>query len=90
MGRFECEIFHNCGKSAEIGVGLEGRSGVDQDKSEETSRTEANALIDITTGIPYICLMEFEWDENKAAANLAKHGIPFEYAARAFSSTPTD
>jgi uncharacterized DUF497 family protein len=34
--------------------------------------------------------MEFEWDENKAAANLAKHGIPFEYAARAFSSTPTD
>ncbi len=28
--------------------------------------------------------MEFEWDENKAAANLAKHGIPFEFAARVF------
>ena len=28
--------------------------------------------------------MEFEWDENKAAANLIKHGIPFEYAARVF------
>ena len=28
--------------------------------------------------------MEFEWDENKAAMNLAKHGIPFEYAARVF------
>lgn len=28
--------------------------------------------------------MEFEWDENKAAMNLAKHGIPLEYAARVF------
>ena len=28
--------------------------------------------------------MEFEWDERKAARNLAKHGVPFEYAARAF------
>ncbi len=28
--------------------------------------------------------MEFEWDENKAADNLAKHGIPFAYAARIF------
>ena len=28
--------------------------------------------------------MEFEWDENKAAANLAKHGISFEYATRVF------
>ena len=28
--------------------------------------------------------MEFEWDENKAAMNLAKHGIPFEYATRVF------
>ena len=28
--------------------------------------------------------MEFEWDDSKAAANLAKHGVNFEYAARAF------
>ena len=28
--------------------------------------------------------MEFEWDENKAVLNLAKHGIPFEYAVRVF------
>ena len=28
--------------------------------------------------------MEFEWDPAKAAANLAKHGITFETAARAF------
>ena len=28
--------------------------------------------------------MEFEWDEDKAALNLVKHGIPFEYAARVF------
>ena len=28
--------------------------------------------------------MEFEWDENKAAMNLAKHRIPFEYAVRVF------
>lgn len=25
--------------------------------------------------------MRFEWDEAKAAANLAKHGVPFEDAA---------
>ena len=28
--------------------------------------------------------MEFEWDEDKAAINLDKHEIPFEYAARVF------
>jgi uncharacterized protein len=27
---------------------------------------------------------EFEWDEAKAQANLAKHGVPFAYAARVF------
>lgn len=28
--------------------------------------------------------MEFEWDEPKAEQNVAKHGVPFEYAARVF------
>jgi uncharacterized protein len=28
--------------------------------------------------------MEFEWDDNKAASNLAKHGVPFELAVKAF------
>jgi uncharacterized DUF497 family protein len=28
--------------------------------------------------------MIFEWDERKAAHNLTKHGVPFEYAARVF------
>jgi uncharacterized protein len=28
--------------------------------------------------------MEFEWDETKAAANLAKHGISFEEAKTVF------
>ena len=28
--------------------------------------------------------MAFEWDEDKAAANVAKHGIRFDYAARVF------
>jgi len=28
--------------------------------------------------------MEFEWDERKARQNAAKHGVPFEYAARVF------
>jgi uncharacterized protein len=28
--------------------------------------------------------MRFEWDEHKAAQNVAKHGVPFEYAARVF------
>ena len=28
--------------------------------------------------------MEFEWDQNKAAHNLAKHGVSFEEAATLF------
>jgi len=28
--------------------------------------------------------MTFEWDERKAGRKLAKHGVPFEYAARVF------
>jgi uncharacterized DUF497 family protein len=28
--------------------------------------------------------MLFEWDDRKAAQNAAKHGVPFEYAARVF------
>jgi len=28
--------------------------------------------------------MDFEWDEGNAARNLAKHGVPFPYAARVF------
>lgn len=27
---------------------------------------------------------EFEWDDEKAASNEAKHGVPFAYAARVF------
>ena len=28
--------------------------------------------------------MLFEWDDSKAARNIAKHGVPFEYAVRVF------
>ena len=28
--------------------------------------------------------MLFEWDDRKAAQNVVKHGVPFEYAVRAF------
>jgi uncharacterized protein len=28
--------------------------------------------------------MEFEWDTAKAEQNIAKHGVPFEYAAHVF------
>jgi uncharacterized DUF497 family protein len=28
--------------------------------------------------------MQFEWDDQKAAANLRKHGVSFETAAKAF------
>ena len=28
--------------------------------------------------------MWFEWDARKAAQNIAKHGVPFEFAARVF------
>lgn len=27
---------------------------------------------------------DFEWDDAKAASNLAKHGVPFAYATRVF------
>jgi uncharacterized protein len=29
-------------------------------------------------------MLEFEWDPVKAADNLRKHGVPFEYATRVF------
>jgi uncharacterized DUF497 family protein len=32
--------------------------------------------------------VEYEWDEAKAAANLAKHGISFTAAARAIEENP--
>lgn len=28
--------------------------------------------------------MEFDWDEQKAASNLTKHAVSFDYAARVF------
>jgi uncharacterized protein len=31
--------------------------------------------------------MLFEWDGKKAAQNFAKHGVPFDYAARVFLDT---
>jgi uncharacterized DUF497 family protein len=34
--------------------------------------------------------MRFEWDENKAAANLAKHGVSFEEAATVFGDPLSD
>lgn len=30
---------------------------------------------------------EFEWDDDKASANFAKHGVSFETAAQAFRDT---
>ena len=29
-------------------------------------------------------MLEFQWDTAKAAHNLQKHGVPFEYAVRVF------
>jgi len=36
------------------------------------------------TGIPYVGNRQFEWDDDKAAANLLKHGVRFEIAADVF------
>ncbi len=33
--------------------------------------------------------MEFEWDEEKATANLAKHGVSFEEAETVFDDRST-
>jgi uncharacterized DUF497 family protein len=30
-------------------------------------------------------MQKFEWDDNKAASNLRKHGISFQTAARVFT-----
>ena len=32
--------------------------------------------------------VQFEWDEDKAALNLKKHGVRFETAALVFKATP--
>lgn len=34
--------------------------------------------------------MRFEWDENKAAVNLAKHGVSFEEAVNVFGDPLSD
>ncbi len=34
--------------------------------------------------------MRFEWDENKAAANLVKHGVSFEEATNVFGDPLSD
>ena len=34
--------------------------------------------------------MQFEWDEKKAAGNLAKHGVSFEEAATVFGDPLSD
>jgi hypothetical protein len=34
--------------------------------------------------------MRFEWDEKKAATNLARHGVSFEEAATVFGDPPSD
>lgn len=31
--------------------------------------------------------MEFEWDDGKDVSNLAKHGVPFDYAIAVFFDT---
>jgi uncharacterized DUF497 family protein len=31
--------------------------------------------------------VDFEWDDAKANANIAKHGVPFAFAARVFLDT---
>jgi uncharacterized protein len=38
----------------------------------------------MATGYPHNTRMTFEWDSRKASENLAKHGIPFDYATRVF------
>ena len=38
----------------------------------------------VEAGPRYAASMEFEWDPNKAASNLEKHGVAFEEAATAF------
>jgi uncharacterized DUF497 family protein len=34
--------------------------------------------------------MQFEWDENKAASNLSKHGVTFEEAVTVFGDPLSD
>jgi len=40
--------------------------------------------VDKTTGNQYH-MIEFEWDNNKAAANWRDHGVTFQHAVKAFS-----
>lgn len=40
--------------------------------------------------MPTVVSGDFEWDETKAAANLAKHGVSFDEAAVALASDPNE
>lgn len=41
-------------------------------------------------GVAKVSRMRFEWDEKKAARNLAKHGISFEEAVTVFGDPLSD
>jgi uncharacterized DUF497 family protein len=38
----------------------------------------------VLTNVKRKCIMEFEWDNNKNAANIMKHGVSFEAAKEVF------
>jgi hypothetical protein len=46
------------------------------------------ALVQISEGL-YMMRLQFEWDEEKAAANLRKHSISFEECITAFGDPKT-
>jgi uncharacterized DUF497 family protein len=50
--------------------------------------TKCRSGVDVITEFPYSLVMvskrNFEWDDDKAASNLAKHSVPFPYATRVF------
>ncbi len=49
-------------------------------------QVDGNVWLDCHPGIPYILLVdfEFEWDEDKAASNSEKHEVDFEDAMYVF------
>src|ERR1019366_3928684 len=66
-------------------AGRRARSDVPYQKRQAASRKEAVFLFAATTSVgSTLSMLTFEWDANKARANLAKHAVSFPEATTVF------
>jgi uncharacterized DUF497 family protein len=72
------------GDVAALGAGSRALIGQRHDfHSSERRNPSAHSYLRVTTKLTTLRVL-LEWDDRKAAQNVAKHGVPFDYAARIF------